>query len=235
MMRNLYTVAVAATLLLSAGSASAISVNIIWNDTGTADLEFGLGEALPATATASVFLDTEDTPNLSAYSFSVILDTANGLLGTAATEEGGFEQSGWDEFESLSPGVVVSAGGDSMSSWDGVAATFGTPDGAGPCPNNTGAITDGVCDGAFGYFLGTLTVDLSGIDSNTPSTSLVTPGVFASGVDDFFAVNPSGGEDNINAEVVFNSASVNVVPEPGTALLLGLGLSGLAVAARRRI
>jgi hypothetical protein len=42
------------------------------------------------------------------------------------------------------------------------------------------------------------------------------------------------GFNNISNLVLFRGATVNLVPEPGTGALLGFGLVGLVLAARRR-
>jgi hypothetical protein len=52
----------------------------------------------------------------------------------------------------------------------------------------------------------------------------------ASDLTEGFALDPSGFE----LDVAFLSAVVSIVPEPGTALLLGFGLAGLSVLARRQ-
>ena len=62
----------------------------------------------------------------------------------------------------------------------------------------------------------------------TPDGPDVFSGLFNSGVDDIF--------DNLGSSVVttLNDASVNVIPEPSTALLLASGLVAIAAGRRRR-
>jgi hypothetical protein len=57
----------------------------------------------------------------------------------------------------------------------------------------------------------------------------VISGLLNFGIDGFF----NATFDDMANLVLFNSATVNAVPEPGTAMLLGLGLVGLVLAGRR--
>jgi hypothetical protein len=79
--------------------------------------------------------------------------------------------------------------------------------------------------GAGTYQVGTIVWDVSGASAGT---HIIAP-FLESGIDGFL--------DSTNAQTnapVLNAATLNVVPEPGTASLLGLGLLGLLVASRRR-
>lgn len=221
MMRNFFTVALGAALMMTAGTASALSVNLIFRDSGTSTLDLTGG--LQPTAVVDVFMDTEDTSNLQGFSFSVQYDTGGGLVATAATEYTSIFQSTAAQVSPPANAVGVNLGLGLAESWDGLTLNAL---GIGPCPGPTGTVFIGTCDPTFGYLMGTITLDTSSLTGN----STLTPGV--SQPQNGFS---AGGLDIDPSTINFNSATIQIVPEPATASLLMLGLAGLVVASRKRV
>jgi hypothetical protein len=105
---------------------------------------------------------------------------------------------------------------------DNTAGTFGSFDGVQPPPNGPPSLAAGT------YSIGTIVWDTSGSG----------PGFWAinnfNGVLDATGAVIGGMITNVTAFVGLGTGGINVVPEPGTAGLLALGLAGLVLAGRRR-
>ena len=111
----------------------------------------------------------------------------------------------------IAPGVSV--GASSIASFDG----FALP------PNAPPSLPVGV------YNIGTVVWDTS-----AASEGLHAIGFFLGGVDATGEVFPGGNIQDTSGSEVFVNGFINIVPEPGTAGLVGLGLTGLLLAGRRR-
>lgn len=221
MMRNMFFGAVGAVALLSmgAGTAQATSFDLLYQASagctaGSASCSVDVGDTIVFDVVIS-----QNTSNTS-RSTSVGLDTsAMGILASAAVAT------------SFNPPV----GGTALTLNGNVTPTVGT----------TAAladITDTACNTAltgcdarftsFGYLnfvnvnngtwtAGTITIDLTGA---TPGTYTIAT-YQRTGVD-----APADNTANPHNDLV---VTINAIPEPGTASLLGLGLLGLVMAGRR--
>jgi hypothetical protein len=219
MMRKMFVAAVGAVALLSmgVGTAQAITYEGLWNGgctsgNGTATCSADVGDV--------VLLDIKFTINLNRTftTTSVGLDlSAMGIANTAVS------------------GIGLPSGlpGSTISTLNGVINGTG--------PANAAATNDASCIAqlagcdhrftSFGFLVspsagsgltytaGTITMDLTG----------ATPGTYT-----ILLYQSSGVDAPDNANNPHFDAVINVIPEPGTASLLGLGLLGLVMAGRRR-
>ena len=209
---------VTALIMLGAASASAVAF-VLTTDYGGGTL--GLGDQVVVTIT----LDTSD---LSGNVFDETLGWASSVSidGSIWTVVGGTQSPLVYEFEPF-PGFFI--GGMPLIS---------------PLPPNTTLDPNEVRMGIWGAnpALSEDGNDLRwGVEQiatvTLQVTGLLPPGESLTSLTSFFA---SGDSFNLNGAALggvgFNgiTVAIEVIPEPGTALLMGLGLAGLAAAGRRR-
>jgi hypothetical protein len=153
----------------------------------------------------------QDTPGIGA-AYSVAYDSDNGLAVASF-------------YEWLGVGVSFDKGGTALKScvpFDGVTddgSEVGTFDCGVPPPNAPPSMAPGT------YRMGTIVWDTSGTTVGTEGINILVVGATA-------VIN--GNIILLTSEVVTGNHIVNIIPEPGTAVLLGLGFVGLTLAARRR-
>lgn len=219
-----FAVALVASLFLFVGNANAsYTIDLLWADNGTPTLTVtpGDGTAANVGSCTTGFFSTE---------------TGGRCLEVRLTASSSFKAAiitlGWDN--STSGLVVGQVGSKSFGA-------FGSgPPGLGPVLPKVAGTADcaPACDTAYGSF-GGATAGTTGAGVYTVgSINFDTSGVLAglhnilnflrTGVDG--AVNKGGSP----APIQINGAILNVIPEPGTASLLGLGIMGLVAAGRSR-
>ena len=210
--------AVAAVLLLSASSASAIALTL-GGAPLTANPDVTPGQQFSVTVT----LDTESTTGITLMSIGVLFDDTRLAYNQAASSTTSYLLYGGK------------GGGGYLSASSECGGGFGSPTGGAGCNirvNTTNQVN-----------IDYVSSDLTNGTQNTGSSLLVTlffdvlanPGVAAISLSQTSPGNvigqPGGGSVTAN---LIGDGSVNVIPEPTTALLVGLGLAGLSVAGRRR-
>jgi hypothetical protein len=224
-MRKVFSIALIATLaFVFVQSANAgTTIDVIFNDaispTGITILP---GDAAaPGCTFTGYYGRTVSTGRC----MDVILKTTDPLIGFSARvgydSDNGLAVGSF--YEWLGVGVSFNAKGTLQKScilMDGITDNgleVGKFDCAIPPPNAPPSLAPGT------YRIGTIVWDTSGTTSGTETISVLITGVGA-------VIN--GIITNVNATVVSGSHII-VIPEPGTASLLGLGFIGLILAGRR--
>jgi hypothetical protein len=193
-------------LLLGASTASALSISL----SATTPTTILIGE----TVTVKLYLDTGVETQVTSVFTSVGNDNPSALSFTSGT----------------SPGAILM----NMSTFEGV------PRVSQPTTGVAGDAAGRVRAASFA----TATPTGSGVSSaNQLLATLIFTGDAAGSIDLAPLLVTSGNPDEFTVATVSVAGSVSlggpvtitVIPEPGTALLMGLGLAGLAAAGRRRI
>jgi hypothetical protein len=212
---RLFTASLVAVLGVAFSAQADPIVNLVW--TGTT----GSG----TTGGSSISAAVGDTLTLRV---DLVLATPSGPL--TATAPGFIWDQGGTSVLDWSASNKTAIAGLTLQLNDGVVTQSGAPE-AGGGGYAQATLAQSVFLGA-GIVAANQTVSpgsLVFVVTGTGST-VVSPGLFNPVFDSL--QGPVLGSNYVNA--VFNSASVNVVPEPGTAALLALGLGALTVAGRRR-
>lgn len=217
----------AVAMCLFAGSATAaVSIDLIWANSGTGTLTFAGGSPPTANTNGGCVATPGNGNNYDGYCLNIVVTSAEPFALASTT-------LGWSAGDS---GIAAAAiPGKSFA--PGAVGTFGAVT---PNPQSAAECTLTNCDTAVGSFGGLSltniaagTYTIGSISFNLTGAAIGTNNIQAflrSGIDD--ALNATGA--SIPLTVSGATLIINAIPEPGTASLLGLGIVGLVLAGRRR-
>jgi hypothetical protein len=226
-MRKFFAVALMTAMVVGFGytrdAEAGITVDIIFRGTGT---NTTLVSPLVPLITADVIITSTDLQG-PFTGVSVEYDNSGGVSANLAAVGGGnVEWVGQAltfnmmtvpqlRYAPFVAGVVEKAGGigSILESWDGSIN---------PANVNPPILPAGT------YNVGTVVWDTAGASVGSWNVAALIQGT-----DAFFAII-NGNIMDVTSMVVLNGGAITIIPEPGTAALLGLGLVGLMVASRRR-
>jgi len=212
---------------LSQDAWAGVTVDVLFQDGTGGELTISAGDVGPGCAggfygpiTSGLCMDVvlTTTDVLWGIEVSVGYDTADGLEVVSAFAWKGIPQgSGKPPTGPCSPPLINRAAGD--AGWEASLHSFG-------CLGPVASTDVGFYPGT--YRLGTIVWDTS--NTNVGDTTIQA--FFGAGDGVISVIN--GNAVDIEDSAVMNGVLLNIIPEPSTAALLGLGLMGLVLTARRR-
>jgi len=229
-MRKVFSVALMAAMVCLVGMTKDAGANVTFSMVWASTTGTGVG-----VGTNSIFVDPGDVLVL-----SIIMQTDQTLGGHGVsinfdTDLGNelnlFNPNGGQEWSGTSFGTTTM-----VSNYASIVPGLGPP----PAVESTGAVAgrintweSGVLSGPLFLPVGTYTIGTAKFVANAASIdgSDLFLGLFNVGVDE--VLNNLNLPIGTTPGVTYGTASVNFIPEPGTASPLGLGLMGLVLAGRR--